>query len=225
MQSHILIVDDHAMVRRGIATTINNELPVRQVICDEAADGSEALKKAADTAYNLVILDISMPGMDGIELMSRLKEFLPGACFLVVSMHAEEQYGLIALRAGADGYITKGQVADELLIAVDRVLRGERYISRNLADLLIGGRCSAELTASKSSKNTLSKRELEIMEQLATGVLTKIIAANLGINSKTVSTYKKRIFTKMGFKTDAELILYVSRQSEQSQKQANSYAM
>jgi DNA-binding NarL/FixJ family response regulator len=225
MLKHILIVDDHAMMRRGIANTITNELPQCNAICDEATGWEDALKKAAETGYDLVILDISMPGMNGIELMSRLKVNLPAAAFLVVSMHAEELYGLKVLRAGADGYITKSQVADELLIAVDRVLRGERYLSRNLADLLIGGNHGDEPETGKDSDSRLSRRERQIMELLAEGVLPKVVAADLGINSKTVSTYKKRIFTKMGFKTDAELILYVSRQSEQSQKQANSYAM
>ena len=214
MQKHILIVDDHAMVRRGIATTIINELPVREVICDEAADGNEALQKAADTAYNLVILDISMPGMDGLELMTRLKVCLPDAGFLVVSMHTEEQYGLKALQAGADGYITKGQVADELLIAVDRVLRGERYLSRKLADLLIGGNSTAVPRVINNTELRLSKREREIMKMLASGIIPKVVAANLGIDNKTVSTYKKRIFTKMGFKSNVDMVLYVSRQSE-----------
>ena len=213
MQKHILIVDDHSMVRRGLATTITNELPEFQVICDESANGEEALQKAANTHYNLVILDISMPGMDGLELLSHLKKCLPAAGFLVVSMHAEEQYGLKALRAGADGYITKGQVADELLIAVGRVLCGERYISRNLADLLIGRSVSADVVASQEPDKLLSERERQVMELLASGMIPKVVATTLGINAKTVSTYKKRIFSKMGFVSDVQMVLHVSHRN------------
>ncbi len=206
----ILIVDDHALVRRGISATISDELTCFPVRCDEAGSGAEALEKVALVEYDLVILDISMPGMDGLELIPCLKASLPHAVFLVISMHGEEQYGLKALQAGADGYITKAQVADDLLTAIERVMHGERYLSRALSDLVISG-CGHETpTHIHTPIPRLSPREVQVMELLVAGNTHKAVGDLLGINNKTVSSYRNRIFTKMGFSHNAEMVLYVS---------------
>ncbi len=206
----ILIIDDHAVVRRGISATIQHELTGFSVSCDEAGSGVEALEKGAVGQYHLVILDISMPGMNGLELIPRLKAYLPHAAFLVISMYGEEQYGLKALQAGADGYINKAQVADDLLAAIELVLRGERYLSRTLADLIISG-CGTDAPLQlPPPKSPLSAREAQVMELLASGLSHKEIGSHLGINSKTISSYRNRIFTKMAFTNNVEMVLYVS---------------
>jgi len=204
----ILIVDDHAMIRRGLATILTHELPVHVVRCDEASNGLEALQKNSNTIYDLVILDISMPGMDGLELLTRLKQNRPDLPVLVVSMHSVEQYALRALKCGAAGFLSKQQAADELIAATTQVLSGKRYISRLLSEQIIDQAISGDLVKAAPSHKTLSNREFQILKLLSVGQIPKCIADDLGISVKTISTFKKRIFKKMNFRNDSDMISY-----------------
>lgn len=209
----ILLADDHAMVRRGIATTITRELTVPPVVCDEASTGAEALEMIAGTTYTLAIIDISMPGMDGIETLTRIKKTTPQLPVLIISMHPEEQYGLRALRAGAAGYLSKEQAADDLLTAIKVIVAGSRYISPNLTSLLVAKAISdsPEEDSAGPSHNILSNREFQVMKLLAEGKILKEIAFDLEISIKTVSTFKRRIFEKMRFTSITDLIRYVEK--------------
>lgn len=206
--THILIVDDHAMIRKGLATILTHELTGHTVQCNEAGNGLEALEKVNGSEYDLAILDISMPGMDGLELLVTLKQLRPYMPVLVVSMHSEEQYALRVLRAGAAGFLTKQQAADELVAAVTQVLAGSRYISPLLAEGLINHAIAGNAPQKLPSHATLSNREFQILKLLAAGQIPKSIAADLNINIKTISTFKKRFFAKMGFQTDSDMITY-----------------
>jgi two-component system invasion response regulator UvrY len=206
--TRILIVDDHTMIRKGIATVLTHELDGHDVVCDEAVCGGEALAMIDNSAYDLMILDLSMPDMDGLELLGRLKQKGPLLPVLVVSMHSEDQYALRALRAGAAGYLAKEQAADELVAAVSRVLGGSRYISPRISDQLIGHAITGTMPPEPVSHSCLSNREFQVMKRLAGGQIPKCIADDLGISIKTVSTFKKRIFEKMRFSSDADLVVY-----------------
>ncbi len=209
----ILIVDDHAMIRRGLATILTHELPVSVVRCDEASNGVEALQKCIETVYDLVILDISMPGMDGLELLTRLKQNSPELQVLVVSMHSVEQYALRALKCGAAGFLSKQQAADELITASMQVLGGKRYISQLLSEQILDLAILEESAKTAPSYNSLSNREFQLLKLLAAGKIPKCIAYDLGISVKTISTFKKRIFKKMNFHTDSDMIAYAINNS------------
>ena len=213
--TRILLADDHAMVRRGLAGTIARELARRDVVCDEAATGAEALEMITRNTYSLAILDISMPGMDGIETLERIRKSAPGVPVLIISMYSEEQYGLRALRSGASGYLTKEQAADDLLKAIDTILDGSRYISRNLTGLLVDQAIAHSTELSPPSHDLLSNREFQIMKLLAAGRQLKQVAADLGISIKTASTYKSRIFEKMRFASNADLVKYTEKHLSQ----------
>lgn len=205
---NILIVDDHAMIRRGLATILTHELPVNVSRCDEASNGIEALQKIMDTAYDIAILDISMPGMDGLDLLTRLKQNRPDLPVLVVSMHSVEQYALRVLKCGASGFLSKQQAADELITATTQVLNGKRYISPLLSEQIIEQAISGEHVKAVPSHKTLSNREFQILRLLSAGKIPKCIADDLCISIKTISTFKKRIFKKMNFKSDSDMISY-----------------
>jgi two-component system invasion response regulator UvrY len=205
---NILIVDDHAMIRRGLATILTHELPVSVARCDEASNGVEALQKNIDTVYDIAILDISMPGMDGLELLTRLKQARPDLPVLVVSMHSVDQYALRALKCGAAGFLSKQQAADELIAATTQVLNGQRYISPVLSEQILNQAISGELTKEAPSHKILSNREFQILKLLSVGQIPKCIADDLGISVKTISTFKKRIFKKMNFRSDSDMISY-----------------
>ena len=206
--TRILIVDDHAMIRRGLATILTHDLGGYTVQCDEAGNGLEALQKVAHAEYDLAILDISMPGMDGLELLTTLKRQRTEMPVLVVSMHSEEHYALRVLRAGASGFLTKQQAADELVAAVTQVLGGSRYISPELAKGLINHAIAGNAAMEMPSHAILSNREFQIFKLLAAGQIPKAIATDLNISIKTISAFKKRFFAKMGFHTDSDMITY-----------------
>jgi DNA-binding NarL/FixJ family response regulator len=208
---HFLVVDDHAMVRQGLMNLLCNitDFPV---VCDGASSADEAFKLLADHIYDLAILDISLPGMGGLELLPRLRQIAFSTPVLMLSMYPEEQFALRALRLGASGYLTKQQAADELIIAIHKILAGERYLSQSFSETLISSLLDeADQGGPRHAK--LSSREFEILRRLATGQILKQIADDLGINIKTVSTYKTRLFAKMKFRNNAELVTYAIEQN------------
>lgn len=198
----VIIADDHAIVRKGLRQILSDIPDI--VVADEASNGAEMLSKAQKNKYDLVLLDLSMPGMNGIAALKLLKQDRPDIKVLILSMHAEEQYALIAMREGADGYVTKECVSDELVTAIKRVLRGEKYLNHSLASRLA-------LNYGKEGKplhEILSRREHEILCMIAAGKRIKEIAAGLSLSAKTVSTYRSRILGKMDMKNNADLVRY-----------------
>ena len=199
----ILIADDHAIVRKGLKQILADAPDIASI--DEASSGQEALKKVRENNYNMVLLDISMPGMSGVDVLKQLKTERPKLPVLILTMHPEDQYAVRILKAGASGYLTKESAPDELISAIQKVWRGGRYISPSLAEKLA---CDLDSTAIQLLHERLSDREYQIMTMLASGRSTKEIASELSLGMPTVSTYRFRILQKMNLKNNAELINY-----------------
>lgn len=200
----ILIADDHVMVRKGLKQILD-DVP-DMVVVDECSNGGELFSKISTMECNLVLLDISMPGRNGLEILEQLHNEKPALPVLILSMYPEEQYAVRALRAGASGYLTKMSAPDELITAIRKVYWGGRYVSDSLSE-----RLASELgrNARRPSHDELSNREYQIMCQLASGKTVTGISDELSLSVKTVSTYRKRILTKMHMRNNAEIINYV----------------
>jgi two-component system invasion response regulator UvrY len=199
----ILIADDHAIVRRGLKQILEDVPFVGSV--DEAANGQEVLTRLQKKTYDLVMLDISMPGRSGIEVLKELKSEWPKLPVLVLSMYPEDQYAVRALRAGASGYLTKETAADELVTAVAKIVAGGTYVSDTLAEHIVS---EMGKPSDKALHDLLSDRELQIMRMIAGGKTVKEIGDELFLSVKTISTYRTRILAKMGFRNNADLTRY-----------------
>lgn len=199
----ILMVDDHAIVREGLKRILGGvaDMEVR----GEAATVTEALKLLRQQPFDLVLLDIALPGKSGLELLKLLKAEVPTLPVLILSMYPEDQYAVRVLKQGASGYLTK-ETAPELLVhAIRKVAAGGRYVSQNLAEKL-----ALELStkADKPLHEKLSNREFEILRQIASGCTLTEIAHALCLSVKTVSTYRRRIIEKTGLRTNADMTHY-----------------
>jgi len=203
----VLVADDHAVVREGIKQIIAETADM--VVAGEAVNGWEVLEKARGSDYDVVVLDLSMPGKDGMEILKELKRECPGVPVLILSMHSEEQYALRALRAGASGYLTKESAPDELIEALEKVLRGSKYITSTLAERLV---LDIGVGSEESLHEKLSDRELQVLCLLAEGKTINQIGQELCLSAKTISTYRSRIMQKMAMKTNAQLIRYAIKQ-------------
>lgn len=201
--TRVLIADDHAIVRKGLIQLLA-EAP-DPVLVDEACDGDEALAKAESSSYDLVMVDISMPGKGGLDVLKELKIRRPGLPVLVLSMHPEEQYAVRAMRAGASGYLTKERAADELVNAIRKVLRGGKYVSASLAEKLVS---LLDTDFARPPHETLSDREYQVLRMIAAGKPASVIAREMSLSVKTVSTYRTRLLKKMKMKNNAELTHY-----------------
>jgi two-component system invasion response regulator UvrY len=199
----ILIADDHTLFRKGLKHILS-EYP-DLVVTDEASNGQEVLDKIWHNDYDMVLLDITMPGMTGLEALKQLKNDRPKLPVLVLSMHPEEQYAVRVIRAGASGYLRKESAPDELITAIQKISGGRKYITSSLAERLAD---DVEPTAEKPLHDTLSDREFEVFRMIAAGKTIKQIAEALFLNARTISTYRSRILEKMQMKTNAELIHY-----------------
>jgi DNA-binding NarL/FixJ family response regulator len=199
----VLIADDHAILRRGLKEILVRELEV--VTCGEAEDAQQVLAEVQNQTWDLVILDISMPGRSGLDLLSDLQRAHPKLPVLVLSMHAEDQYGKRVLKAGASGYMNKESAPEELIKAIQKVLAGGRYVSPALAEKLA---LALHPDAGRPVHETLSSREFEILRMIASGKTVTQIASELHLSATTVSTYRARILGKMNMATTAELIRY-----------------
>ncbi len=204
----ILLVDDHAVVRRGVRSILEDRLSGIEVV--EAGNGEEALARLEAT-FDAVVLDLSMPGRSGFDLLSEIKHREPKVPVLIMSLHAEDQYAVRALRAGAAGYLTKSAAPEQLVAAVTKIMRGGRYVSDMVAERLateaIGG---AKPTESRHER--LSDREFDVMRGIASGSSVSEIAAQMHLSVKTVSTYRTRLLEKMGMSNNAELTRYALEQ-------------
>jgi DNA-binding NarL/FixJ family response regulator len=199
----ILIADDHPVFRQGLRQILSEIKDM--VVADEVSDGQKALVIVRTGRFDVILLDISMPGRNGIDVLKQLKKEKPNLPVLMLTMHPEEQYAIRALKAGASGYLTKESTPDELVTAIRKVSTGGRYVSSSLAEKLAYelGRMDE-----KSLHETLSDREYQIMLLIASGKTVTEIAEILSLSIKTVSTYRSRILEKMAMKNNAELTYY-----------------
>ena len=199
----ILIADDHAVVRHGLTDILGRALPGASF--GEAGSGPQALESLRKGHWDAVVLDVTMPGRSGLELLKDIKAAYPGLNVLMLSMHPEEEYARRALRAGAAGYLTKDSASDELVAAVRRVLDGGRYVSPSLAEALAS---DLQAGAARALHDQLTDREYEILCLIASGKSVAQIGKELSLGLKTISTYRARVLRKMNMRTDADLIRY-----------------
>ncbi|MDP8247339.1 MAG: response regulator transcription factor [Candidatus Tritonobacter lacicola] len=199
----ILIADDHIIVRRGLKQIVAEFSDM--VVTDEASNFQEVLDKVDKKDFDVVVLDITLPGRSGMDVLKQIKSQDPKLPVLVLSMHPEEQYAVRALRAGASGYLTKESAPDELIAAIRKVATGGKYISPSLAEKLA---FELDTGTAKSPHEALSDREYQVLCMIASGKTVKEIAEELILSVKTISTYKARILEKMRMKSNAELTHY-----------------
>src|SRR6202030_3705471 len=199
----ILIADDNVMFRRGLRETLAEAFS--RVTFGEATTAAATVELASRDVWDVVILDISMPGKSGLDILDEVKRLRPRTQVLLLTMHPEQQYARRALKAGAAGYLTKDSVPDELKTAIQKIVAGGRYVSATLAEkLAVDLRKGADLPLHE----LLSDREFQVLRMLASGKTVKEMAEELSLSVKTVSTYRRRILEKTGMKTNADLIRY-----------------
>lgn len=199
----VLIIDDHEIVRDGLKKILNEQPD--DITFGEAGTPPEALRLAAEQDWDVVVLDLSLGGRSGLEVLKELKQIRPRLPVLILSMHSEEQYARRAFKAGAAGYITKDSPREELVKAINKVAEGGRYVSHTLAEELV---IDLERGSDRPPHETLSDRELEVMCLIASGKTVGEIAVLLSLSDKTISTYRARILEKMRMKTNAQLTHY-----------------
>lgn len=199
----VLIADDHSVVREGLKMILKKIDLVTGI--EEAASGHEALEKLEKYDFDLVIMDISMPDISGLDILKTLNDRKKKGIFLILSVHKQEQYAIRAFKLGASGYLSKDSVYEELTSAIKTVLAGKKFISSSLAEKMVLNKKDGHIL---SPHEKLSEREFQIMCMLANGKSVKEIAAELFISDKTVSTHRMRILDKMGLKKNAELTNY-----------------
>lgn len=207
MTIRVLITDDHTIVREGLRRILEASPDIE--VAGEAADGAEALRFIADTLPDVVLMDISMPGMSGLELLDRLRVDHPGLPVLVLSMHKEEQFAVRSLKAGAAGYLTKDCAHEQLAQAILRVAAGGKYITREVADALTSASIPWTM---ESPHKLLSNREFQVFQMLASGRSVNEIAQALSLSANTVSTHKRRLMDKLGVSNTADLVRYADTQ-------------
>jgi len=199
----VLVADDHEVVRKGLMKVLAETL--QPVKVDEARDGTEAVGKAWKGEYDLVVLDLKMPGKSGLDALKEIKQHRPKLPVVILSMHPEEQFAIRAMRAGASGYLTKECAGEELVLAIRKALKGEKYISSSLAEILAG---QLDSDPDKPPHETLSDREYQVMLLIASGKPVGVIARELKLSVKTVSSYRANILLKTRMKNNAEITHY-----------------
>ncbi len=200
----ILIADDHVLIREGFKKLINREVDME--VTAEARNASEVIEKIRNQHFDVIVLDIHMPGKSGLELLKDLRERDPDTKVLILSMHPEDRFAVRSLKAGAYGYITKESAPDELVEAVRKIYAGNRYVSPKLAEML-----ASDLTEpqEEARHQKLSDREFQILQLIGEGNSVLEIAEELSLSQSTVNTYRHRILEKMKMNSTAELIHYV----------------
>ena len=203
--TRILIADDHALFREGLKQVLARHGDLTVVA--EAGDGQEALAVIRETHLDVVLLDITMPGLSGLDILTDIFRERPHLAVLVLSMHPEEQYAVRVLKAGAAGYLTKESAAEDLITAIRKVSRGGKYVSPALAEKL----ASALRQWDRLPHQLLSDREFQVMRMLALGRRVKEIADTLCLSEKTVTTYRSRVLAKMKLRSNVEITRYALR--------------
>ena len=203
----IIIADDHALIREGLKRIVSGTRDMS--VISEAKDADDLFAELRRKKHDIIVLDISMPGRSGLEVLKDLKREYPRIPVLVQSLHPEDRFAVRALRAGASGYITKDSAFEELLGAIRKVSSGGKYVSVSLAEKLAG---DLEKQTEKPLHEALSDREYQVLRMIASGQTVKEISAELGLSIHTVNTYRSRVLNKMHMKKDAELIRYALEQ-------------
>ncbi len=199
----VLIADDHYIFRRGLKQTIEDNAGIS--VADEAADGHELLSKFARRYYDVIILDVSMPGPNVFEIIRQIKSSNPKQAVLVLTMYPEDQYAVRIFKAGASGYLTKDTDEKNLIEAIRKVYKGGKYVTPSLAEKLA---FALDNYSEAPLHESLSDREYEIMLMIADGKSTRDIAKEVNLGVTTVSTYRSRILEKTGLKNNAEITYY-----------------
>jgi two-component system invasion response regulator UvrY len=198
-----LIADDHAIVRKGLGQILREEFP--DAIIQEVTNSAEVLEQVRKNIWDMILLDISMPGRNGIETLKQIKTEGIKAPVLMLSMHPEEQYAIRVLKAGASGFMNKESATEELLVAVHKILSGKKYITDAVAGKL------ADTMMDKSGKSAhelLSDREMQVLQLLSSGKTVSDIADEISLSVNTISTYRSRILEKLSLNNNAELTRY-----------------
>ena len=199
----MLVADDHPVVLKGIKDIISATHDI--TVADEARDGLDAVEKVRKNHYDVVLLDISMPGVDGLEALGEMQRLKPDLPVLILSIYPEEQFAVRAIKTGASGYLTKQSAPDELITAIRRVYRGGKYIGAILAEKMASDLARGD---ERPPHEKLSDREYEVMRMIVKGKSTKEMAEALLLSPKTISTYRRRVFQKMNIKSNVELARY-----------------
>lgn len=200
---NVLIADDHAVVRKGIRQIISEDKEIN--VLGEASNANEILAQLYDHDWNIIVLDITMPGKNGLDVMIEIKQKRPEIKILILSMHPEEEIALRALKTGASGYLNKDSVPGELIKAIRKIHGGGRYISSMLAESIVFSHENEDFLLPHEN---LSEREFQVMCLIASGNTLSLIAEELSLSIKTVSTYRTRILEKMHMKSNVELTHY-----------------
>ena len=200
---NILIGDDHSIVRKGLRAILLDAFPNAHI--EEANDGVEILKKVLKKKWSIIISDISMPNKSGLEVLKEIKQISPKTPVLILSVHSPDQYAVRTLKAGASGYLTKESAPEELVKIVKHILSGHKYISPEIAEILVDYHADEHGLA---LHETLSDREFEVLKLIASGKTISEIGSTLTLSINTISTYRSRILEKMKMKTNAELTKY-----------------
>ena len=199
----IVVVDDHAVVREGLKRIISENSGM--AVTGEAGDGHEAMKVIQSGPCDVVLLDLTMPNKSGLDVLKQLHAESPRLPVLVLSMHAEDQYAVRVLRAGAAGYLTKESAPAKLIQAIRKVVRGGKYVSQALAEKLV---YDLDSDSTKAPHEILSDREYQVLCMIASGKTVTMIAEELALSVKTISTYRVRLLEKLNMKNNAELTRY-----------------
>ncbi|HOD36317.1 MAG TPA: response regulator transcription factor [Syntrophales bacterium] len=210
MSIRILLADDHKIVRDGLRTLIEKESGME--VIGEAENGRKALKMAQKTHPSLVIMDVTMPDMNGIEATRKIVTEVPGVKVIALSMHSDRRFVLGMLEAGASGYLMKDCAFDELAKAVRSVATGHTYLSPSIADVLVKGYLDKIDEKISVARSPLTQREREILQLLAEGQSSKEIASHLGVSVKTVETHRRNMMQKLNMRSVAELTKYAIRE-------------
>ena len=211
----ILITDDHPIVRKGLRQLLEDDPEERFGNISEAGNGKELFDKLNSTAFDVILLDISLPGRSGLELLGDIRKLKPKAAVVILSIFPEEQYALKALKSGALGYLTKASAPEELIEAVVKASQGGRYISSSLAE-----RIAFNILEEKDTPlhDKLSARELEVLSLLSLGKTMSNIADELSLSPKTISTYRERILEKLNLRTTSDIIRYAIKEGLSKEK-------
>jgi len=208
----IMIVDDHPLFREGLKTIVNRDK--KYVVAAEAGDGKEGVQLAQKHKPDIILVDISMPGKNGIQMIRELKDILPRTRFIIISMHSEADYIVEAFRAGATGYMIKESAASQLIRGLDTVARGDLFLDSALSQEVIFKLLQSKNDSGNSGADpysTLTSREQEVMRMLAEGLTPKDVAERLYISPKTVENHRTNLMKKLGLQSTVELIRYAAR--------------
>ncbi len=199
----VLIADDHTLFRDGLKRIFSETDDIEVVA--EAIDGKDVIKKTKECDWDIILLDINLPDMNGLEVLKRILSANPSSCVLVLSMYPEDEYAIRAIRSGASGYITKDSPTDQLINVVRRLSKGGKYVNPELAEKLL---FNPIVGSEKLTHTTFSDREFHVFKLIVSGEPLTSIGKKLSLSVKTVSTYRSRILEKMRMKNNAQLIRY-----------------